>query len=245
MPPSSDRVVSIILARSGSNRFPDKNIAQLGPKRLLEWVISAAIESGVISKVYVSTDSERYAEITKTAGAFPIMRPAELCTETATSEDALGHALAELSAAGLKPKVAVLQQPTTPLTEPSTIRKAVAAVQSGFETSTSIVLADKKPWWAFKMDAEGRLEHFLVLPKDSPYNMEVPPPLYYPTGGVYAFNTDYFRRTHKVYGGQAYGVLVQWYEAIDIDYEQDLEFARFALKIIQEKNERKTPAIGA
>ena len=79
------------------------------------------------------------------------------------------------------------------------------------------------------MDSEGSLEPFMVLPGDSPYNVEVPPPLYYPTGGVYAFKTAFFRKTNRVYGGRTCGVVVEWYEAIDIDYEHDLEFARFAL----------------
>jgi N-acylneuraminate cytidylyltransferase len=225
-----ENAVSIILARSGSSRFPDKNIAYLGPKRLLEWAISAAAGSGVFSTVYVSTDSHRYAEIAANAGAIPIMRPPELATETATSEATMAHALDHLSGMGIRPRIAALQQATSPLTKAETIKRAVLAVQSTFDTALSVVLADRKPWWAFKMHPNGSLEPFIVLPEDSPYNVEVPPPLCYPTGGVYAFKTDFFRKTNRVYGGRTYGVLVEWYEAIDIDFEHDLEFARYALK---------------
>lgn len=227
--------ISVILARSGSSRFPNKNIAYLGPKRLLEWSVSAAIDSKAISKVYVSTNSDSYAEIASNAGAVPIMRPAELSTETATSEATMAHALSYLSRVGVRPKIVAMQQVTTPLTKPETIRKAVLATQRDFDTALSIVLADKKPWWAFKMRSDGSLEPFMVLAEDSPYNVEVPPPLYYPTGGVYAFKTEFFRQTNRVYGGRACGIPVEWYEAIDIDYEHDLEFARFALKF-QESN---------
>lgn len=229
--------ISVILARSGSSRFPDKNIAYLGSKRLLEWAVSAAMASKAVSKVYVSTNSDRYAEIARNAGAVPIMRPAELATETATSEATMTHALDYLSAIGVRPKIVAMQQATTPLSKAETIRKAVLAVQNDFDTALSIVLADKKPWWAFKMHPDGSLEPFMVLPEDSPYNVEVPPPLYYPTGGVYAFNTVFFRRTKRVYGGRTYGVPVEWYEAIDIDYENDLEFARFALRHLESVRE--------
>ena len=220
----------MILARSGSSRFRDKNIAYLGPKRLLEWAVSAAIGSRIVSAVYVSTDSNRYADIAKAAGATPIMRPPELATETATSEATMAHALDHLGGIGVKPKLVIMQQATTPLTRPETIRKAILAVQNGFDTALSVVLADKKPWWALKMDSEGSLEPFMVLPADSPYNVEVPPSLYYPTGGVYAFKTEFFRKTNRVYGGRTCGVVTEWYEAIDIDYEHDLEFARYTLK---------------
>jgi CMP-N,N'-diacetyllegionaminic acid synthase len=228
-----DKPVSVILARSGSNRFRDKNIAYLGSKRLLEWAISAALESGVVSDVYVSTDSGRYAKIASDAGAVPIKRPPELATHDSTSEATMAHALDYIRSKGIRPGVAVLQQATTPLTKPGTIKKTVLAAQSDFDTALSIVLGDKKPWWGFKMQPDGSLEHFMTLPKDSPYNVEQPPPVYYPTGGVYAFKTDFFRRTGMVYGGRMYGVVVEWYEAIDIDFEHDLEFARFALKLLK------------
>jgi len=196
---------------------------------LIEWAVSAAISSGAFSGVYVSTDSDRYAEIARNAGAVPIMRPGELATETATSEATIAHALDYLSGIGVRPKIVAMQQATTPLTKAETIGRAVLAVRKDFDTALSIVLADKKPWWAFKMDSDGSLEPFMVLPEDSPYNVEVPPPLYYPTGGVYAFKTAFFRQTNRVYGGRTCGVVVEWYEAIDIDYEHDLQFARFAL----------------
>jgi CMP-N,N'-diacetyllegionaminic acid synthase len=236
------RAVTIICARSGSNRFPDKNVAYLGPKRLLEWAILAAAESDTISKVYVSTDSRRYAEVSERAGATAIMRPPELATESATSEDTMEHALNYLSDMQERPQIAVMQQATTPFTKPETINSAVSAVNIGFDTALSIVLADKKPWWAFKMNSNRSLEPFMTLPKDSAYNVEAPPPLYYPTGGVYAFNTEFFRRTHRIYGGRTYGVLVDWYEAIDIDYEHDLEFARWALQYLLSK---RNPQPGA
>jgi len=225
-----DDVISIIPARSGSSRFPRKNISYLGSKRLIEWAISSALSSKVISRVYVSTESEEYAEIARKAGALPIMRPHELATSTAKPELVIAHALGHIEATGQVTKIAVMLQPTTPLTKAETIRKAVLAVKGGFDTALSIFLADKKPWWAFKMGQDGSLLPFMVLPKDSPYDSEVPPPLFYPTGGVYAFKTEFFHRTKMVYGGKAYGVLVDWYEAIDIDSEHDMDFAKFALE---------------
>lgn len=222
--------VSLILARSASIRFPDKNISYLGPKRLLEWVISAAFTSGVVGKVFVSTDSEQYATIARNVGAVAIDRPQELTTDIATPEDAVAHALDCMSAAGENPSVVALLQATTPLTRPQTIERAVSAVRGEFDTSISIFLADKKPWWALKMQEDGSLEPFMVLPKGSPYSAQVPPPVYYPTGGVYAFKTVFFRETHMITGGKTCGVPTEWYEAIDIDYKHDLDFARFALE---------------
>jgi N-acylneuraminate cytidylyltransferase len=219
----------VILARSASSRFPDKNIAYLGSKRLLEWVISAALSSRVIGKIYVSTDSEQYSTIARNAGALPINRPQKLTTDIATPEDAIAHALDYMRALGENPSIVAVLQATTPLTKAETISRAVSAVQGDFDTSVSIFLADKKPWWALKMQEDGSLEPFMRLAKDSPYNAQIPPPVYYPTGGVYAFKTEFFRRTHMITGGRTCGILVEWFEAIDIDYKHDLDFAIFAL----------------
>ena len=225
---SPDGVVSIIPARSGSRRFPDKNIAYLGPKRLIEWVVSSALACQAISSVYVSTDSDRYAEIARLAGAVPIARPPELSTETISSEAVVSHSLKNLDIIGVRPKIAVVLQPTSPLTKTETITKAISAVVANFDTALSVFPADKKPWWALKMNPDGSLERYMAPPRDQSKEFEAK--LFYPTGGVYAFKTDFFRRTSMLIGGRICGIPVNWYEAIDIDYEHDLEFANFVLE---------------
>ena len=55
--------IAIITARSGSKGLPNKNIKLLGKKPLIAYSIEAAIESGCFDTIMVSTDSERYAEI--------------------------------------------------------------------------------------------------------------------------------------------------------------------------------------
>ena len=62
-------VVALIPARSGSLRVPDKNIRYLSGHPLIAYTISAALGSGIFSKVIVSTDSIEYSEISKYYGA--------------------------------------------------------------------------------------------------------------------------------------------------------------------------------
>jgi CMP-N,N'-diacetyllegionaminic acid synthase len=228
-----ERVASIILARQGSKRLKDKNIARLGDRTLLEWAIDAARDSNVINEIYVSTDSDVYGEIASIAGASVIWRPPELCTDDASSEDGVKHALTVINHEVIHPAdIAVLSQPTSPLTKPETIRKAVAAVLGPYNAALSVVQAKHKLWWAYKDTETGGIEPFITLPKDSPFAAENPPPLYYPTGGVYAFKPDYFLTTGRLVGGLTYGVQVSPLEAIDIDDEFDLSYARWALKIL-------------
>ena len=57
------KIIAIIPARSGSKTIKDKNIRELGKKPLIAWSIESCLRSKSISKVYVSTDSKKYAKI--------------------------------------------------------------------------------------------------------------------------------------------------------------------------------------
>lgn len=61
--------VALIPARSGSIRFPNKNIKILNGHPLIAYSIVAAIRSDIFDKVVVCTDSSEYANIAKIYGA--------------------------------------------------------------------------------------------------------------------------------------------------------------------------------
>ena len=53
---------AIVLARGGSKGIPRKNIVPVYGKPLIAWTIEAALASGFIRDVVVSTDSEEIAD---------------------------------------------------------------------------------------------------------------------------------------------------------------------------------------
>jgi spore coat polysaccharide biosynthesis protein SpsF len=52
------RVIAVIQARTGSTRLPRKVLRDLGGRPVLEWVVTAARESGVCDEVIVATTTE-------------------------------------------------------------------------------------------------------------------------------------------------------------------------------------------
>lgn len=56
------KVLAIVPARCGSKGFPNKNIAKIGDKTLLELALK-------VDDVYVSTDCNEYENIAVNAGA--------------------------------------------------------------------------------------------------------------------------------------------------------------------------------
>lgn len=84
--------VAFIPARGGSKSIKEKNIMPIGGKPLIYWTILACVNSKLVEKTFVSTDSEK---IKKTVEGFGfdnvevISRSDETASDTATSESAL------------------------------------------------------------------------------------------------------------------------------------------------------------
>ncbi len=108
------RVAAIIPARGGSKGIPRKNLYSFNGKPLIYWNIEAAIDAALVGQVVVSTDDAEIAEVSRAAGATVIMRPDDISTDIASSEDALLHVLENLDE---QPELTVFLQCTSPLTQ--------------------------------------------------------------------------------------------------------------------------------
>lgn len=87
-------ILWLVTARSGSKSIPDKNIKILGKQPLISYRIQSALTTRIAGDVWVSTDSEKYAEIAKEYGAeIPFLRPDYLSTDDASSTDVVLHAM--------------------------------------------------------------------------------------------------------------------------------------------------------
>lgn len=86
------KTVALIPARGGSKGIPNKNIKSLLGRPLIVWSIEQALQSSMIDEVYVSTDSNEIARISKAAGAsVPFIRPKALSDDTASTESVMVH----------------------------------------------------------------------------------------------------------------------------------------------------------
>ena len=79
------KIWAIIPARSGSKNLRNKNIISLNNKPLIAHTIESAIKSKMFEKVYVLTDSIKYARIAKKFGAdIPFIRPKKISQDMST-----------------------------------------------------------------------------------------------------------------------------------------------------------------
>jgi len=119
-------VIAIIPARGGSKRLPGKNLVPLAGSPLISHTIRHAQNARRVAGVYVSTDHDEIASVASTMGAEVVRRPAELATDSASSESALLHVLDARRTTGLlDPDLVVFLQCTSPIRASDDIDRAV------------------------------------------------------------------------------------------------------------------------
>ena len=129
--------IAIIPARSGSKSVRDKNIKLLGNKPLIAWSIKACLKSKQISKIYISTDSKKYANIAKNFGPVEILfRPKKLSTDYSTDYEMIEHAIKNIN---FEYEFIAHIRPTTPLRKVNDLDKAIKQfIKSKFHSLRSV-----------------------------------------------------------------------------------------------------------
>lgn len=135
------KVLGIIPARAGSKGLPNKNLNLLAGKPLIAYAAEAALASGAIDRLILSTDSQAIADLGGSLDIeVPFIRPQELATDEAPMLSVLKHAVSEIEVSGWKPEIIVLLQATSPLRRPSRIAEAVGLLKKGVcDSVTSVV----------------------------------------------------------------------------------------------------------
>jgi CMP-N,N'-diacetyllegionaminic acid synthase len=118
-------ILGLIPARAGSKRVTGKNIRELAGTPLIAYTISAAINSGIFSKIIVSTEDEKIADIAKKFGAkVPFLRPLEYAQDDSADIDWIQHLLQTLEQLETLPDCFAILRPTSPFRKPETIQRA-------------------------------------------------------------------------------------------------------------------------
>lgn len=144
------KTVAFIPVRGGSKSIKNKNIMPISGKPLVYWTIKAAVDSLLVERVYVSTDSE---EIKKVVEAFDfekvevISRSPKTASDTASSESAL----LEFCENYHFEKVIFLQA-TSPLTTSKDIDGAIKKLYN--ENADSLISAVRR--YQFLWDVSGQ-----------------------------------------------------------------------------------------
>ena len=214
--------LAIIPARGGSKRLPCKNILGLNGKPLIAYSIESGLNSKYIDKVVVSSDDDEILTISKRYGAVTINRPNELASDTATTFDAIKHAVDNYE----KYDYIVLLQPTSPLRDGDHIDKAIELLESkNADAVVSVCKMDHSPLWSNTINDSLSMTGFLkgeVLNKRSQDLKEY----YSLNGAIYICDTKKLLKEKSFFLKESiFAYKMNRKSSIDIDEELDFKMA--------------------
>ena len=221
------RNIAVIPARSGSKGLKDKNIMLLNGKPLIAYTIESAISSNMFDEIYVSTDSEHYAEISLSCGAsVPFMRPQELASDTASSWEVVIDAIKQYRMTGKNFETASLLQPTSPLRLSQDICDAYEKlIQNEANAVVSVCETDHSPLWSNTLPEDGLMTKF-IRREISQHPRQKLPKYYRINGAIYIVKTDYLlESSSNIFENMCYAFVMPKDRSVDIDDEIDFIIA--------------------
>jgi CMP-N,N'-diacetyllegionaminic acid synthase len=218
--------LAIIPARGGSKRLPRKNILNLHGKPLLAWSIDAGLNSKYIDKVIVTSDNDEILSISRDFGATVINRPAQLASDTATTFDALKHAVNHLP----KYDYLVLLQPTSPLRTEKHIDEAIWLLEKkNADAIISVCETSHSPLWTNILPNDKSMNDFL-RPEIIGKRSQDLDRYYRVNGAIYVCKMDRFLQEKTLFiKDKIYAYEMS--ESVSIDIDSHIDFSLASLYI--------------
>ncbi len=218
-------VLTIITARGGSKRIPNKNILPLGGKPLLAWTIQSALDARISQRIIVSTDSEEISAIARKWGAeVPFIRSGELSNDSASSEDVVLNVLDWLREKNENiPGCFLLLQPTSPFRTSRDIEAAVSLFQEKKAEAVISVCEDPFPMtWLVQVEPDG-----LITPTAGGDKSRQ---TYRKNGAIYVVSTAHFINERSFAPRKSFAYVMPSDRSLDIDTKWDFHLAELIVE---------------
>ena len=192
---------------------------------MLAHSVRHALDSRYITRVIVSTDSEKYAEIAREYGAeVPFIRPAELATDTALDVDVFYHALTFLrDSEGYFPRLVVQLRPTYPVRRVSDIDTMIERMLADetLDSMRCVAPATEIPHKMWFLNDDGLTIRPVIDDPPECYNMprQELPKAYYQNACVDIIRPSVILDQHSMSGIKIACYIMD--ENYDIDTEED------------------------
>lgn len=211
---------AIIPARGGSRGIKRKNLRKVDGVSLVRRAIDSARKVAEITKVIVSTDDAEIGREAAQAGAVVCWRPAELSTDTATSEWALLNVLDSIG--DDPPQVIAMLQCTSPFIPPVELGSAIRRVAADEVDVVFSAAPDHGFYWRESEEGQAIAVGHEATHRPRRQDRE---PQYRETGAFYVMRTEGFREKGFRFFGRVSLELVPSWTAIEIDDPSDLLLA--------------------
>ncbi|WP_330925632.1 acylneuraminate cytidylyltransferase family protein [Candidatus Sororendozoicomonas aggregata] len=215
------RVLSVIPARAGSKRLPNKNMRHFHGVPLVQKTISAATESEFIDAVVVSSDSKEIVDFSIDLGVLIHKRHHSLAKDTSTSIDVALNVLSHFSGFD----IIVWLQPTSPLRTVEDVDEALSLFETTkADTLVSVCESAHSPLWMSTLSDNGILNNFKSLEATRIRSQELKK--YYLINGAIYISTIISLKENKAFTtNNSYAYIMPPERSIDIDTALDFKLA--------------------
>ena len=228
------KTFAFIFARGGSKGVPGKNIRNLGGKPLLAHSIITAQSVDEISRVFVSTDDQRIADVGIKYGAEIIKRPHNLAQDSSPEWLAWLHAVEWLESKGEYFDRFISLPTTSPLRNKNDVVKCLNLLDNKTDVVVTITNASRSPYFNMVSEKDGYIK--LLMESKEGFSRRQDTPLEYDmTTVAYVSRPSFIKNNNKVFDGQVRAALIPKERAIDIDDEIDFKVAEMLMKEKQDK----------
>ncbi|MBX3515283.1 MAG: acylneuraminate cytidylyltransferase family protein [Xanthobacteraceae bacterium] len=229
-------VLFLLVGRGGSKGVPGKNLRRIGGLSLIGHKAIAAKKSSYCDRMIVSSDSAEIQSEAKRFGAEVLFtRPAELATDTASSNDVILHAIEWIEKTeGRSYDAIMLLEPSSPFASPKHFDEAVRLF---CERDADLVVGMRET--EISSDFVGTLgddgsistivENLLRMQKVRRQDQK---PEVTMNGALYLIRWRAMKETGKVYSNpkKSFGLVMDRLHSIEIETLYDLAFAEFAVE---------------
>jgi N-acylneuraminate cytidylyltransferase len=221
-------VVAIILARGGSKGIPNKNIIDFCGKPLIAWTIEQLQLAKGIDSIWVSSDNEEILSISQTYNAEIIHRPAEISSDTATSESGWLHALEYIENKVGCVDLVVAPQVTSPLREPKDIERGIHDFQEQkCDSMFSCSIVEDLFFW--ERTPDGKLKSINYDYKNRKCRQDISKQ-YIENGSFYLFKPEVLRKYNNRFGCKIGMTEMEFWKMFEIDSMEDLKICEALMK---------------
>jgi CMP-N,N'-diacetyllegionaminic acid synthase len=229
-------ILFLLVGRGGSKGLPGKNLREIGGLSLTGYKARAAVKSRYCSRLIVSSDSPEIQAEAKRHGAEVLFsRPAELASDTASSNDVVLHAMDWIEThEGRRYDAVMLLEPSSPFARPEHFDEAVelfiarnASLVAGMrETEVSSIFVGL-------LGSDGSIGSIVNKMLTTPaLRRQDQPPEVTMNGALYLIRWDAMRKHRKIYADPAasYGILMDRLHSIEIETAADLAYASYVVE---------------
>ena len=239
-------IISLMIGRAGSRGFPGKNTKKILGRRLFEYPLLACKKSGVVDKIFVSTDCPIIKNVSKKYGATHIIRPKKLANNKALGDHAFEHGYFEIKKMlDIKTKdieFIILLFANAPTISSEMIKRGIKTLRKNkkFDSAVSTSVYNMwSPLRARKLEKDGSLKPFVPFrifgnPKKLNCDRDSQGDVYYADMSISIVRPKCLENLQngllpQKWMGKKIAPIISW-GGCDVDYEWQLPMVEYWLK---------------